>query len=185
MSREDALRWNARHAAADADPGPPSGWLVDHLSLLPPPPARVLDLACGRGRNALLLAGLGHDVTAVDVSAEGLRRAGEAARARNLPLRLIERDLEEEGLPPGTWDVILDFYYLARSLFPALPRALAPSGLLLVETFTVAQAERGAARRAFCLERGELRRAFEGLDVVDHAEDEATGIASLVARAPA
>jgi SAM-dependent methyltransferase len=38
------------------------------------PPGRVLCLAEGEGRNAVFLAALGYEVTAVDLSSEGLRK---------------------------------------------------------------------------------------------------------------
>jgi len=48
------------------------------LHLFPPPPARVLDIGAGAGRDAAALAALGHRVVAVEptaeLRAEGLRR---------------------------------------------------------------------------------------------------------------
>src|SRR3954452_1321645 len=44
-------------------------------------PGRVIDLGCGTGRVAVPLALVGHRVTAVDLSAEMLRIAGEKAAA--------------------------------------------------------------------------------------------------------
>ena len=38
------------------------------LQLLPPPPARILDLACGQGRHAVRLAERGYQVVGVDTS---------------------------------------------------------------------------------------------------------------------
>ena len=37
-------------------------------------PGRTLDLGCGHGRNALYLASLGHEVTAVDINNEATQR---------------------------------------------------------------------------------------------------------------
>jgi len=51
------------------------------LALLDPRPgARILDLACGQGRHAVILARLGYRVAGLDRSAALLRRAEEAAR---------------------------------------------------------------------------------------------------------
>ena len=52
------------------------------LALLDPRPgARILDLACGQGRHAVILARLGYRVAGLDRSAVLLGRAQEAARA--------------------------------------------------------------------------------------------------------
>ena len=45
------------------------------LDLLPPPGARVLDVGAGTGRDAAALAGLGHDVVAVEPTAAFLAKA--------------------------------------------------------------------------------------------------------------
>jgi len=49
--------WNARYRERGSDPGPPSDWLVENQALIGG--TRALDLACGTGRNARHLAGLG------------------------------------------------------------------------------------------------------------------------------
>lgn len=50
---------------------PPSAW-VQRWAPLVAPAAEVLDLACGEGRHARLLASLGHRVTALDRKREAL-----------------------------------------------------------------------------------------------------------------
>ena len=77
MSADDAERWNARYAdGAYAGRTRPSQLLLQWQRL--PRVGRALDVACGAGRNALHLAGLGYQVDAVDVSSAALQRAASA-----------------------------------------------------------------------------------------------------------
>jgi SAM-dependent methyltransferase len=69
----DASTWDERYASADLVWGVrPNRWVEQELADLPP--GRALDLACGEGRNALWLAGLGWRVTAVDFSSVALEK---------------------------------------------------------------------------------------------------------------
>lgn len=53
---------------------------IDHLVdyLHPAPDARMLDVACGRGRHSKLLAAKGFDVTGIDLSFDSIREARKA-----------------------------------------------------------------------------------------------------------
>lgn len=184
----DRERWNDRHAAAiAAGPGDPpaAGWVLEHRDLLASlPGGRALDVGCGRGRNALLLAELGFQVEALDVSDVALDHLDRRARERGLPIATRRTDLSADELPDGPFEVVVNTFYLERRLFGAMSEALAPGGLLLV----VALLEGPAANPAHALARGELRTAFRGLDVIAHTETEAGAVprprASLVARRP-
>ena len=66
-------------------------FLWKHLKLAPG--ARVLDVPCGAGRLALPLAERGCAVTGIDISAEFLDAAREAAAARGLAVDLLEADM--------------------------------------------------------------------------------------------
>ncbi len=162
----------------------PSPFLLRHLATLPP--GAALDVACGRGRHALLLARHGFRVTAVDRDVQALDALAAAAAAERLVVTTLCRDLEAEPLPPGPWDVVLNFRYLQRSLAPALAAALRPGGFLVFETFTTAQAAFGHPRNPdFLLRPDELRGMFPTLVVVDYEEgvrDDAEAVASLLAR---
>jgi SAM-dependent methyltransferase len=133
-------------------------------------PVRALDLACGSGRNAVYLAMLGMDVTAIDVLPDALERAEEMASRHGVRIRTLQRDLEEpEVLDDLQAELIVVVRYLERSLFPALERTLTPGGILAYETFTEAQRQYGHPRNPrFLLREGELRRAFPRLEILRH-----------------
>jgi SAM-dependent methyltransferase len=69
-------------------------------------PGRLLDLGCGQGRNAVPLAALGYDVTAVDGSAVGVAQTVRAAGERGLTVRGVAGDLRTFPIR-GVYDVVL------------------------------------------------------------------------------
>jgi len=75
-----------------------------------PGTGRVLCLAEGQGRNAVHLAKLGYDVTALDYSAVGLERAGELAARSGVNLSLLHADLSTYTFEPEAWDGIVSIF---------------------------------------------------------------------------
>ena len=105
-------KWNLRHAAA-TDPGKPARVLEENLHLLPAR-CRALDLACGRGVNAFLLAQAGHEVTAWDNSTVAIDRLIIQAEAYGLPINAQVRDVIERPPEQCSFDVILVCHFLER-----------------------------------------------------------------------
>ena len=187
MARIDPERWNQRYRAGAYD-FDPTAWLVARQALLRPrqAAARALDLACGAGRNALYLAGLGYRVDAWDISdvaLELLRDELERRRAAGQPLVVVPRqvDLGTARLPVSTYDLVLDMHFLERSLFPSMMAALRAEGLLVVQTL-MRRGDRDDRNPAFLLEPGELPKAFDGLSILEYQEDTEAGWAGLIAR---
>jgi SAM-dependent methyltransferase len=174
-------------AKIDADDS--SKWLVQHRDLLPAC-GDALDVACGRGRNALWLAARGLRVRALDRDARALEQVRRDAQRAGLHVSAELVDLEQPGVSLGrdAFDVIVATHYLHRPLFPALLEALRPDGLLIYETFTLAQAARGHPTNPdFLLRPGELRALVAPLAVIDYREGTYDGrdVAGIVAqRAP-
>ena len=164
----------------------PSSWLVDNMDLLSRG-GTVLDVACGRGRHALLLAGAGFDVHAVDRNPDAIAFLRATAERLRLSLTAGVVDLEGDTPPDlgtGEYDAIFVFNYLHRPLMPALRAALKPGGRLFYETFTARQAERGHPKNPdFLLKDGELAQLVEPLTVLRSREGDIDGrfIASIVA----
>jgi SAM-dependent methyltransferase len=118
----------------------------------------VLDLACGGGRHARLLAARGCRVTAVDHDP-----AAAQALANEPNVEFVQADLEADEWPLGnrTFDAIVVTNYLHRPLFAALTRALAPGGLLVYETFAAGNAAFGRPSNPdYLLRPRELLDAF-------------------------
>lgn len=192
MAENDRARWDERYAEGDwADVDEPARILEDAEAWLTEP-GLALDVACGAGRNALWLARRGYKVVALDISWEGLQRLQRRARAERLDIHIVLADLEAFAFPPDSFDLIVNSRFLLRSLFPTFRSALKPGGLLLVETFSVDEIEvlGGDIRRAYALERGELRQVFWDFEmllyeegVFEEAEGE-RGLARMVARRP-
>lgn len=164
----------------------PSAWLLENADLLPRG-GRVLDVACGRGRHALLLAGAGFDVTAIDRNADAIARLQSTAERLGFPITTDVIDLETNP-PPAlgsqAYDAILVFNYLHRPLMPSLRDATRIGGRIFYETFTARQAERGHPRNpAFLLRDGELEALLHPLRIVRSRAGDLDGrwIASAVA----
>jgi tellurite methyltransferase len=188
MSDDDRARWNARYreGAKDHEPSP----FLTGLDDLLPRRGRALDVAGGAGRHALWLARRGLAATLADVSDVALAAAARAAAAEGLPLATAHVDLEREPLPAGPWDVVTVFYFLQRSLFPAIAATLAPGGLLVVAHPTRSNLARHPRPGPdHLLEDGELPSLVRGLEVVSYEEgwcdDSGRHEARLVGRRPA
>ena len=148
---------------------PPSPWVVRHVQSIPAR-GKVLDLACGSGRHARFLAGLGYPVLAVDRDAEAL--AG-LSTIEGITTRLLDLEGEEWPLAGQVFDGIVVTNYLWRPRLPDVLALLAPGGVLIYETFMVGNAAYGKPTNpAFLLQAGELRQlaAAAGLREVEYAE---------------
>jgi SAM-dependent methyltransferase len=191
MEHSARERWNERRRRDGFEPFPerPSEWLVEHRELLSGH-GRALDVACGDGRDALLLARLGYDVDAVDVSDIAIDALRAAADQHALPIHPRVVALEREPLPGNEYDAVVCFNYLQRDLFWRLEHALRPDGLLIFETFGRAHIDELGKdfNPAYVLSRNELLHAFPGLHVVHYREGVAQrsgaprGVASIVAQ---
>ena len=143
--------------------GEPSPWIARWLGSVPRG-ARVLDLACGSGRHALLAARSGHRVLAVDrdgdalagLQAESAAAFGQGAEGR-LELRRLDLEQGPWRLPPGGFDAVIVANYLFRPRFALACGLLAPGGLLIYETFALGNEAHGRPSNPdFLLREGEL-----------------------------
>jgi len=116
--------WNARYQLRETpwDSGIRSSELARVLEQLPElkPPARVLELGCGTGTNAVFLAQQGFEVTAVDVAPAALDEARQKARASGVTVRLVKADVQNWGTDEPPSDFLFDrgCYHCCRRVDP-------------------------------------------------------------------
>ncbi|MET0081520.1 MAG: methyltransferase domain-containing protein [Sedimenticola sp.] len=162
--------WDRRHAAA-VGLGEPARVLEENRHLLPPG-GDALDLACGRGVNAMLLAQAGLNVTAWDSSVAAIARLDEAAEEAGLEISAEVRDVVDAPPEPGSFDVILVSHFLDRSLVQAISAALRRGGLLFYQTFSEERvSDAGPSNPEFRLAENELLTLFDSLHIRVYREE--------------
>ena len=164
-------------------------WLTDNRDLWATE-GRVLDVACGRGRNALLIAQSGLHVRAIDRDRDAIAALRAEADRRGLQIEARVIDLETDPPPSlgdSLYEMVVVAHYLHRPLMPRIRAAVKPGGRIFYETFTTQQAERGKPRNpAFLLKAGELIELMSPFKIVRWREGDIDGrfIASVVAERP-
>lgn len=172
MARHDADKWDAIYRAGEhAQNSQAARVLRDYTHLLPAS-GSALDLACGRGRNALLLAAHGLQTAAWDVSAEAIQQLQATADATGLTIATRVCDVVAEPPAKASFDVIVVSYFLERALFPQLLAALRPRGLLFYQTFIRDRVSDAGPRNAnYRLARNELLELCKALTIRVYHEE--------------
>lgn len=86
--------------------GAPTEAFCDFFKDYRKPGARILDVGCGQGRDALFIARLGHSVVGVDLSPAGISDLLEQASREELSIDGHVADIVSFD-PPDTFDVIV------------------------------------------------------------------------------
>ena len=182
--RFPASYWNERYARPGYAYGEaPNAFLLSQAGRFAPRSALLVP-ADGEGRNGVWLAGEGHDVTTVDLSAIGVAKALDLAERRGVRIAALQADLLGWAWPEGAFDgVVLMFLHLpptARAAVHArVKAALRPGGLVVLQAFSLRQLELrrvhgsgGPGTPELLYDAAMLRDDFAGLEEVHLAEGE-------------
>ena len=81
-------------------------WVQEIEALVPTPPTDALDLATGTGFVALILAALGHRVTAIDLSTDMLEQATATANSRSVEIQFTSGDAVQPAFDEPSFDLV-------------------------------------------------------------------------------
>ena len=202
MTDIDRKKWDLRYRnGAFSDRQYPSVFLAQqfpHLGLVQPTP-RVLDVACGSGRNSHYLAQQGCQVIGVDISSEALTQARQRSQQLGLDIRWECTDLldctQPVAIPVGLFDVVIMFRFVALGLLDQLVGQLVPGGYFLLEQHLAwPSAVAGPSSKKYRVVAGSVAQALVDLDMeivqqfeglVTEPDGEISALCRIVARASA
>src|SRR5262249_18875159 len=105
---------------------------VQHLR-----PGTALDVSLGQGRNTLVLARAGWDVTGFDVSDQGIAVAHKNAEKAGLKIKTVLAGYQDFDFGAGRWDLIAMIYAFVplhdQAFVRKLINSLRPGGVIVFE----------------------------------------------------
>lgn len=141
-------------------------------------PGKVLDLGCGRGRNALYLNLLGFDVTAVDHNAESIQFLNYLIEKEGLEhMQTAVYDINQANLA-GEFDLIVStvvMMFLNRERIPAIidnmQKNTKVGGYNLIVSAMSTEDYPCPMPFSFTFKAGELKNYYQGWELVKYNED--------------
>ncbi|MGE3608339.1 MAG: class I SAM-dependent methyltransferase [Bacteriovoracaceae bacterium] len=138
--------WNDRYKDADYAYGTEANDFLKESSQRLKPNGKILCIAEGEGRNAVFLAKMGFDVTAMDLSSEGIYKARKLAQKNNVSMTTIVSDLTTFNFGTEKWDGIISIFghlpsIIRRPVYERAIQSLKINGLFIMEAYTPEQLE--------------------------------------------
>ncbi len=114
-----------------------AAWERELARNLPGPSLKVLDAGCGTGAMGLLFAGMGHEVTGIDLSEGMMAKARGKADAENLSIELMTGDAEHLPFHGESFDVVVNRHLVWTLPHPEVAlkewhRVLKSGGVVLI-----------------------------------------------------
>jgi SAM-dependent methyltransferase len=116
----------------------PSSFLSQNYAFIPMG-SKVLDVGMGEGRNSVFLAKRGYKVIGADISSVAIKKAQVLAKEFSVDLQTVTANLKEYEFDKGSFDAIICFYFVDRSLLKKLKKWLRPGGVIIYEGFSIKQ----------------------------------------------
>ncbi|MDF1581941.1 MAG: methyltransferase domain-containing protein [Methyloprofundus sp.] len=168
-------KWNAIYSEGLVSEARSSEVLSNNLYLLPKS-GQALDLACGLGANALLLAKQGLTVQAWDISTRALQKLKAQADTEALAVKTFTQEITRRSFSVNSFDVVVVSRFLDRSICNAIMECLKPNGLLFYQTYTQHKIyPQGPENPKFLLADNEMLSLFSAMKVIYYRENSALG----------
>lgn len=172
VSQDSKTQWDQRYSRPTFIFGKtPAKFIAENYQYIPFG-ATVLDLGMGEGRNAVFLAQKGYRVTGIDISSVAVKKANLLAQEFGVKIKGVVASLEQYKIQPNSYDAIICFYYVDRSLVEKMKSWLKPGGILIYEAFTLREkvAKKSSDPEDTFLKDAELLRMFGSFRVLKYEE---------------
>jgi tellurite methyltransferase len=164
-------KWDKHYSACSSNYPEAAEVLLQNQHLLPNE-GTALDLACGRGANALCLAENGLTVSAWDISPAALEQLTNQAKNKNLNIELETRDVSIQTPDDNSFDIIVVSRFLDRKLIGPIKNAINKNGLIFYQTFIKDKAnESGPNNPDYLLDSNELLKMFNDWKIIVYREE--------------
>jgi SAM-dependent methyltransferase len=172
-SQDSKTQWDQRYSRPNFIYGKsPAKFLAENYEYIPFEGA-VLDMGMGEGRNAVFLAQKGYKVTGIDISSVAVKKAYLLAQEFGVKIKGVVASLKEYKIPPESYDAIICFYYVDRSLIEKMKTWLKPGGVIIYEAHTLReQKQKGDPDESSYVREQELLKMFPGMKVLKFEEPE-------------
>jgi cyclopropane fatty-acyl-phospholipid synthase-like methyltransferase len=173
--------WDERYSAREYIFGLEPNWFLVSQAQWFAPGQRVLDIACGEGRNSVWLAKLGCHVLGIDVSPLALEKARRLAQDAGVQVDFEHADVRAWRWLADEWDAIVSIFIQFAApaeragLFAGIQSALKPGGVVVMQGYTPKQLEYktgGPPQAAHMYTEPMLREAFAGMEILHLREHE-------------
>lgn len=172
-SQDSKTQWDEKYSRPTFIFGKsPAAFLAENYQYIPYE-GTVLDMGMGEGRNAVFLAQKGYKVTGIDISSVAVKKAYLLAQEFGVKIKGVVASLKEYKIQPNSFDAIVCFYYVDKSLVEKIKTWLKPGGVLIYEAYTVrekAKKKRQSSDDENYLREQELLRLFSGMRVLKYEE---------------
>lgn len=174
VSQDSKTQWDQRYSRPAFIFGKsPAQFLAENYQYIPFE-GTVLDMGMGEGRNAVFLAQKGYKVTGVDLSSVAVKKSYLLAQEFGVKIKGVVASLKDYKIPPASYDAIICFYWVDRSMVEKIKNWLKPGGVLIYEGYTLKERERDPAKKNDSpenfLKEQELLKLFPGMRVLKYEE---------------
>ncbi len=175
MNNKTKDKWD-KHYHSCSDKYPEAAEVLFQNQHLLPSKGIALDLACGRGANAICLAENGLAVSAWDISTPALKLLSLKAEEKKLNIDIETRDVSKYPVEINSFDVIVVSHFLDRKLINHIKNAIKKDGLIFYQTFIKDKiTESGPTNPDYLLDSNELLKMFNDWKILVYREEGSTG----------
>jgi tellurite methyltransferase len=175
LTNQTRDKWN-KHYHSCSDVYPDAAEVLLQNQHLLPEQGEALDLACGRGANAICLAENGLTTSAWDISSAAIEQLSNYAKGKNLNIKTEIRDVSAQPPETDSFDIIVVSRFLDRNLMPYLKTAIRNNGLIFYQSFIKDKVNyAGPKNPDYLLDRNELLNFFNDWKLLIYREEGITG----------